>query len=486
MVIDSLARMFGAARPVDWWRGVDDMWRWGARVRDIWAYDAAGPAEQAAIRLRRTAALLEHARTHSAFFRAHYRYVAPGCTELASYPPVSRKQLMGSFDDWVTDPDIRLSDVLSFVSDPARIAEPYLGKYAIWTSSGTTGIPGIYVQDADALALYNALMSTRFEFGPEIPDPRQMFSGQSRMAFVAALDGHFAGVVSWERQRNLHPALAATARSFSILQPLPELVAQLNDWRPAFVASYPTMLTLLAREQAEGRLRISPRALWCGGEGLTSADRQLIGESFGCPIAEDYGASECMNMAFGCSHGRLHINDDWVVIEPVDENCRPVPPGEPSVTVLITNLANRVQPLIRYDLSDSVTIDATPCACGSGRPSLRVEGRRDDVLTLRGEAGGFVRILPLAVETVLEEQAGIYRFQLIQTGIGTIRLRLDSRAARQRNSDFRKAEKALRSFLKRHGCHAVSIALDPELPEKHPVSRKLRQVMVLSEVRAAL
>ena len=99
MVIDSLARMFGAPRAVDWWRGVDDIWRWGARVREIWAYDAASPAEQATIRLRRTAALLEHARTHSAFFRAHYRYVVPGCTELASYPPVTRKQLMGSFDD---------------------------------------------------------------------------------------------------------------------------------------------------------------------------------------------------------------------------------------------------------------------------------------------------------------------------------------------------------------------------------------------------
>ncbi|NLD69265.1 MAG: hypothetical protein GX644_10690, partial [Limnobacter sp.] len=100
--------------------------------------------------------------------------------------------------------------------------------------------------------------------------------------------------------------------------------------------------------------------------------------------------------------------------------------------------------------------------------------------------GDLERILPLAVETVLEEQAGIYRFHLIQTGIDTIRLRLDARAARQRNSDFRKAEKALKLFLKRHGCCPVSIALDPELPEKHPVSGKLRQVMVLSEVRAGL
>lgn len=485
MVIDSFAGMFGAPRPSDWWRGVDDMWRWGARVRDIWSYDSAAPTEQEAIRLRRTTELLEHARAKSAFFREHYRDVPSGCTDLAAYPPVTRKQLMARFDDWVTDPDVRISDLLPFIADPSRIAEPYLGKYAIWTSSGTTGIPGIYVQDADALALYNALMTSRFQYGPEISNAWQMFSGQSRMAFIAALDGHFAGVVSWERQRRLHPMLRGTARSFSIMQPLPELVAQLNDWQPAFVASYPTMLILLAREQAEGRLQIAPRALWCGGEGLTGADRVMIGETFDCAVAEDYGASECMNMAFGCQHGRLHINDDWVVVEPVDENGRVVPRGEPSVTVLITNLANRVQPLIRYDLSDSVTIDTTPCSCGSRRPSLRVEGRRDDVLTLRGETGGVVRLLPLAIETVLEEQAGIYRFQLIQTGVAAIRLRLDS-DDEQRDIDFDRAARVLYRFLRGQGCATVDITLDPLPPEKHPVSGKLRQVMVQPEVRAAL
>lgn len=57
------------------------------------------------------------------------------------------------------------------------------------------------------------------------------------------------------------------------------------------------------------------------------------------------------------------MNADWVLLEPVDERHRPTPPGVPSHTVLLTNLANRVQPLIRYDLGDSVTLLDRPCQC---------------------------------------------------------------------------------------------------------------------------
>jgi len=316
-------------------------------------------------------------------------------------------------------------------------------------------------------------MTCRFDLGASIADPRAPVPLPGRLAFVAALGGHFAGVVSWERQRRLHPAIAATSRAFSILQPLPGLVAELNEWQPAFVASYPTMLSLLARERSEGRLALSPRALWCGGEGLTPADRAAVEEAFGCPVMEDYGASECMNMAFACRHGRLHVNDDWVVLEPVDEHGRPVPPGEPSATVLVTNLANRVQPLVRYDLSDSITVDDSPCACGCTRPSVRIEGRRDDVLAFgaaRGDAR--VRILPLAIEAVLEEEAGVYRFQLTQTGPNALGIRLDVADPPSRAEAFARVKRTLARFLKEQGAAPVKLALDPHAARSEPGQRQ--------------
>jgi phenylacetate-coenzyme A ligase PaaK-like adenylate-forming protein len=487
METNPLSAFLGAASPWEWLRAADDLWRWGAYAHEIRAYDRADEATRAAIRQRRVASMIEHARSASAFYREHYRQVAPGSIELAAYPPVTRKMLMARFDDWVTDTRLKKAELLSFVADPARIADPWLGKYTVWTSSGTTGVPGVYVQDPDAIAVYTALVTSRFELGGDtaaLPG-----SGSGRLAFVAAIDGHFAGIVSWERQRRLYPPIALAARAFSILQPLPDLVAQLNEWQPDFISSYPTMMTLLAGERRAGRLAVSPHGLWCGGEGLAPSDRADIEEAFGCRIVEDYGASECMNMAFGCGHGRLHLNDDWVVLEPVDENHRPVPAGEPSATVLVTNLANRVQPLIRYDLGDSVSLDTTMCPCGCSRPSLRVEGRGDDMLVLepvhaaRGARGGgrdaVVRILPLAVETVIEEETDIHLFQLTQTAPDILCLRLDADGEHARASAFRRVKAALSRFLQQQGAAPVRIELDPLPPECNPVSGKFRRVRVL-------
>ena len=95
-----------------------------------------------------------------------------------------------------------------------------------------------------------------------------------------------------------------------------------------------------------------------------------------------------MSIAYACTEGWLHVNADWVLLEPVDAEHRPMPPGEPSHTVLLTNLANRVQPIIRYDLGDSVIAKPEPCACGSPLPAIRVEGRHDDVVSLSRRTAG--------------------------------------------------------------------------------------------------
>ena len=181
------------------------------------------------------------------------------------------------------------------------------------------------------------------------------------------------------------------ARGFSILDPLPQLVAQLNAYQPEFFASYPTMLSLLAEEQRSGRLRIAPLRLWSGGECLVPDAAAAIERAFGGPLGNEYGAAECMSIAFGCQSGWLHVNADWVLFEPVDSDYRPTRPGDASHTVLLSNLANRVQPIIRYDLGDSIIANPEPCACGNPLPAIRVEGRRDDVLSMRAPDGRLVR-----------------------------------------------------------------------------------------------
>ena len=72
------------------------------------------------------------------------------------------------------------------------------------------------------------------------------------------------------------------------------------------------MLALLADERKAGRLEIDPVGLWSGGECLPPSVRAEIEAAFGCPVVNEYGASECMSIAFGCDEGWLHVNADWV------------------------------------------------------------------------------------------------------------------------------------------------------------------------------
>lgn len=465
---------FIAPDPLDWWRGGCEWLRCSRQLQEMWLERLADVETQRARREARIASLLDHARLHSRFYARHWRNVPPG-SPLAAYPPVERGELMKRFDDWVTDPAIRLDDVRRFVADPTRVGEAFLGRYAVWTSSGTSGVPGIYVQDEDALAVYGALLSAQADFAPAA-DPRALVGGPARLALVAATGGHFAGLVWWQRLCRMYPMLAAQARVFSILEPLDALCTALAEWNPTSIASYPTVLVQLAEQQRAGRLRLAPRVLLSGGEGLSDTDRRTIENAFGCPLVEDYGASECLNIAHGCGERRLHVHHDWVVVEPVDERMQPVPPGEPSFTVLVTNLANRVQPLVRYDLGDSVTIDPECCPCGDKRPTLRVSGRADDVLEFDTRHGEFVRVLPLAIETVLEEDGGLSRFQLTQTARDELSLRIESDDSLERRRAFERAHDALARFFATQGVQPVRVRLDEDAPQLEHTSGKLRRI----------
>ena len=387
-----------------------------------------------------------------------------GPPALERMAPVKRAELMARFDEWVTDPALRLDELRAFTLDASRAGQPWLGRYVVWESSGTSGMPGIFVQDARAMAVYDALEAARHRppaRAAGLPfDPfgaLNWLGGADRHALVTATGGHFASVVSFERLRAINPWLAASARSFGVMQPVHELVEQLNQFQPTVLATYPTAAALLADEAEAGRLRIRPRCVLMGGETLSRPVRERVARVFGASVRASYGTSEFLPIAWECAHGHLHVNADGVLLEPVDEQHRPVPAGERSHSVLLTNLANRVQPLIRYDLGDRITWHGEGCACGSRLPVIEVEGRSDDVMRVPSRrAGEQVSLLPLALCTVLEEEGGVFDFQLRQQGPSTLVLRLpgsDTAAA----AAVERCRQALQQFAQRQGAEPIHV-----------------------------
>ncbi len=375
----------------------------------------------------RLAALIESTLRGSRLYRTLWPAGTHARTPLRQLPPVQRKQLMADFAGWVTDPALELDALRAFTADPTRIGQPWLGRYMVWESSGTSGQPGVFVQDAQAMAVNDALEALR-----RSPPPKPLLSSWldpmglgERMAFIGAIDGHFASTVSVRRLCALNPWLARCTRSFSLLEPLPALVQALNAFAPTAIATYPTVAVLLADEAARGALHVRPREIWTGGEYLAPGMRAHITRHLGGAVRNSYGASEFLAIAWECAHGQLHVNADWVILEPVDDKFQPVPAGQPSASVLLTNLTNHVQPLVRYDLGDQVSLPAKRCGCGSPLPVLQVQGRHDEPLVMAGQhKGKFVTLLPLALSTVLEDNAGVFDFYLLQIDHCTLELHL--------------------------------------------------------------
>ncbi len=296
----------------------------------------------------------------------------------------------------------------------------------------------------------------------------------SHAALITVDSGHFAGVASWRRIARAKPWLKLECLSASL--PLAEIVAALDACSPAFVAAYPTVLSLLADEQVAGRLHLRPDGLWAGGEVLTRAAQRRIEQAFGCPLHNEYGASECLTIGYGCREGWLHVNADWVILEPVERDGSPTPPGVLSHTVLLTNLANRLQPIIRYDLGDRARALAGPCACGNPLPAVQIEGRSDDVVALRAPDGTLQRLVPLALTTVVEDAADVHRFQIVQTAPDRLGLRL---APADRRRAGAKACRALRAHLRLQGLPGVRVGLERQAPATPGGSGKLQQVIAL-------
>lgn len=178
---------------------------------------------------------------------------------------------------------------------------------------------------------------------------------------------------------------------------MPELVAQLSAYRPAALIGYASVIQLLAAEQQAGRLHIRPVLVQPAGETMTTRDTDRIAAAFHATVRPIYSCTECTYL----SNGWYHVNSDWAVLEPVDADFRPTPPGQLSDTVLLSNLANRVQPFLRYNLGDRVLLRPDPCPCGNPLPAIRVQGRAGDTLAFPTEEDE-ATLAPLAISTLFD------------------------------------------------------------------------------------
>ncbi len=444
--------------------------RWSSPASVWWDARRAHRQGLEEIRHRQTARLVElvaYARQHSAFYRDRYQGLPEHIDDVTSLPVTNKRELMAHFDEVATDPAVTLAGVQEFVADPARIGGRFAGKYLVATTAGTTGTRGIFVLDDRYWAVTSGLMGILAAKWLSWRDVLRLVRRGARFAEVVATGGHFLSVAASTRERREKPRRHRSLGVFSVHTPLPRLVAQLNGFGPALLGGYASVLRLLATEQQAGRLQVHPVLVLSTAEGLPPDERDRLERAFGAVVREVYGCTESGYSAYGCALGWLHLLEDWVIVEPVDADHRPVPPGTVSSTVLITNLANRVQPIIRYDVGDRILVRPDPCPCGDPAPAIRVQGRASDVLTFPAADGsGVVTVPPLALGTVVDRTPGVELFQIVQTGPTGLSVRLLPDTGADPERVRAGAREGIAAVLTELGLAHVTVESAPEPPEQ--------------------
>ena len=366
--------------------------------RDRWSRD-----DLMAYQEERARALITHAVSKSPYYREALGADAAE-RPLPELPTLSKATLMAEFDRIITDPRLRLADLQAHLGGPDPL-QSFLGAYRVATTSGTTGRRSIVVFTVEEAAAWRAV------------------SGRPMMRMGIGLRPRFAALgspspVHVTRQVLVPPGVPTPP--VSTATPIAELVAALNAEQPELLLGAVGVWRALAEEQIAGRLRIAPKAAFFSSEAVTADVKRRVRQAWGIEPMSGYAATEAPAIATSSpEHPELEIADDVVVIEIVDEDGKPVAPGRPGAKVLLTNLINYAQPLIRYELTDSVV--ESPLPNPAGRPwrcLLSVDGRKADILYLRAPDGATVPVHPSVLASAIAPLAEIGEYAFVYDAQG--------------------------------------------------------------------
>ena len=453
-----------------------------SRTWEVWWTRAAGPEAIAARAMERSSALIRFARAHSPFYRAAWKALPEAGLTLASLPVVTKHRLMARFDDWVTDRSIDRAGVEAFLADRTHVGERFLDRFVVWRSSGSTGEPGIFVQDANALAVVRR--AARACSSRRLPLAARSRMGPFRQRRARRADRGDRRPFREHRvlgARLSRQSLAECARVFGH-GPASRARRRAERYQPAFLASYPTTLALLAEEQRMRRLRIAPTSSGPAANISRPRRRQRSSARFDSVLVNEYGASECMSIAFSCP-SRLAARERGLG-RARDRRARP-PADATRATVIYRAVdqprkprpANRSLRSRRQHHRQSGPVPLRQCVAGHTRRGSARRHSRPPVArrTHRPAVAARARHGGRGCGTG-------HRFQLVQTGPETIAVRLPLGDRRERDSEWHATQRALHAYLVRHSLDNVHVRLDRDAPLPDPRSGKLREV--IADLRA--
>lgn len=386
------------------------------KIRQMKKSETMSPEQLESIQRKRFEKQLKNVIQRSEFYKNYYQEHGVNLEKtdqiaLEDLPIIDKSIMMEHFDQFVCDKNLKKSELEKFVSDPATTDKKYKGKYEVMHTSGSSGKIGIFVYGPNDWSRLEALVFTRVS-----KNKLHLFT-KTKHAFIGVTDGHYAGISL---------AKAGPKRLFDFLpidinRPIPESVADLNEFMPDSISGYASGVYLLALEQMKGNLKIRPERILCSADPLSASMAEVIHKAFDVKPIDYYAATESLGMAAQCDFREgLHMFNDWHIFEVIKQNGELARPGETG-NLILTTLYNDTQPLIRYRMDDKVILEEKECPCGWSFPLFRtISGREEEFLIFKDPEGNQQFLHPIVfVEFIV---VGLEKLQVIQVEQNKLRL----------------------------------------------------------------
>jgi phenylacetate-CoA ligase len=289
------------------------------------------------------------------------------------------------------------------------------GKLVKYNTGGSSGEPLVFYMGMDRVSHDVAAKwrATRW-WGVDIGDPEIVLWGSP---VELGKQDRIKAVRDWLFRSHLLPAFQMSDERMD------QYLETIERVRPKMLFGYASALALLA-QHAERRgcemRRCGAKVAFTTGETLYPPQRDVIERVFGAPVANGYGARDAGFIAHQCPSGSLHLSAEHIVVEIVDEDGEAVAPGRQG-EIVVTHLATRDFPFIRYRTGDMAVMSTEPCPCGRGLPSLQeVSGRSTDFVRTR--SGNTMHALALIYE--VRDKPGVRAFKFTQEADYSLDLQL--------------------------------------------------------------
>ncbi|HTE47037.1 MAG TPA: F390 synthetase-related protein [Gemmatimonadaceae bacterium] len=365
----------------------------------------------------RTALLAWQRRQIDSFLRAHLPnaafYRGYRGAVLSDLPIVDKTTVLGDFAAFNVR-GITLDRALSvaLAAERSRDFRPTIDGVTVGMSSGTSGTRGVFVVSPAERAQWVGLTLARVLNGASLRRLLNPTALPLRVAFFLRANS------------NLYETLASRRLRFAfhdLVEPMDAHIRRLDEQSPDILVAPPTVLRQLAEAVLNGELSIGPSQVVSVAEVLEPDDRVVIQSAFNAPVQEIYQATEGF-LGASCSAGRVHLNEEFVHIEPewLDAERRRFRP-------LVTDFSRTTQLIVRYRLDDILLEAGEPCPCGRVTRSLEaIEGRADDVLWRPSTASGVdVPVFPDVIRRSMALAASLVRDYRIEQHGDAWHIRLD-------------------------------------------------------------